>query len=98
MKTVSAEPRLNLHPHDRQVQVRDDGTLSADTSHAIGPRERGYPSRQYIPRDDMRMALLTPSEIASRYPFKAMLLTSRLANIRTYGMTALDPKRPSRQR
>jgi uncharacterized protein (DUF427 family) len=64
------EPRIKLHPHSRRVQVRIDDTLLADTTRAIELCERGYPPRQYVPRDDVRMGLLTPSETVTHCPFK----------------------------
>lgn len=70
MLTDSIEPCLNLHPHERGVQVRIDGTLLADATQAIELRERGYPPRQYSRRDDARMDLLTRSETVTHCPFK----------------------------
>ncbi|WP_431025401.1 DUF427 domain-containing protein [Halomonas sp. H5] len=70
MATDSTEPRITLHPHSRRVRVTIDGTLIADTTRAIELRERGYPPRQYLPRDDVRMELLTPSETRTHCPFK----------------------------
>jgi uncharacterized protein (DUF427 family) len=70
MATDRTEPRITLHPHDRRVRVVIDGTLIADTTRAIELRERGYPPRQYLPHDDVRMELLTPSETLTHCPFK----------------------------
>ncbi|PXY00228.1 DUF427 domain-containing protein [Halomonas sp. LBP4] len=70
MATDSPAPRITLHPHDRRVQVVIDDTLLADTTRAIELRERGYPPRQYIPREDVRMDLLTRSETVIHCPFK----------------------------
>ncbi|SEM17213.1 DUF427 domain-containing protein [Halomonas daqiaonensis] len=70
MATDSTEPPITLHPHYQQAQVCIDGTLDADTTRAIELRERGYPPRQYIPRKDARMYLLTPSETVTHCPFK----------------------------
>ncbi|WP_163558204.1 DUF427 domain-containing protein [Halomonas sp. NO4] len=70
MATAPSESRITLHPHDRRVHAIIDGTLIADTTRAIELRERGYPPRQYIPRDDVRMDLLTPSETVTHCPFK----------------------------
>lgn len=64
------EPRITLHPHSRRVRVVIDGTELADTTRAIELRERGYPPRQYLPRDDVRMDLLTPSDTVTHCPFK----------------------------
>ncbi|SDL22903.1 Uncharacterized conserved protein, DUF427 family [Franzmannia pantelleriensis] len=70
MPTASTEPRITLHPHARRVRVIIDGTLLADTTRAIELRERGYPPRQYLPRDDIRMDLLTNSDTETHCPFK----------------------------
>ncbi|WP_355661640.1 DUF427 domain-containing protein [Halomonas salifodinae] len=70
MATDRPEPRITLHPHSRRVRVVIDGTSIADTTRAIELRERGYPPRQYLPRDDVRTELLTPSETRSHCPFK----------------------------
>ncbi|WP_290783914.1 DUF427 domain-containing protein [Halomonas sp.] len=64
------ESRITLHPHSRRVQVVIDGTELADTTRAIELRERGYPPRQYIPRDDVRMDLLTSSDTVTHCLFK----------------------------
>ncbi len=66
----ASEPRITLHPHSSRVGVVIDGTLLADTTSAIELRERGYPPRQYLPREDVRMDLLTPSETETHCPFK----------------------------
>lgn len=66
----TAEPRITLHPHARRVRIVIDDTLLADTTRAIELRETGYPPRQYLPRDDVRMDLLTPTETTTNCPFK----------------------------
>ncbi|MGM0537399.1 MAG: DUF427 domain-containing protein [Pseudomonadota bacterium] len=63
-------PRITLHPHFHRVTVVIDGTLLADTTGAIELRERGYPPRRYLPRDDVRMDLLTLSDTVTHCPFK----------------------------
>ncbi|TDR50787.1 uncharacterized protein (DUF427 family) [Halomonas ventosae] len=68
--TDAPAARITLHPHSRRVRVVIDGTLLADTTRAIELRERGYPPRQYLPHDDVRMDLLTPSETVTHCPFK----------------------------
>ncbi|MFC2992403.1 DUF427 domain-containing protein [Halomonas tibetensis] len=64
------EPSITLHPHSHRVQAVIDGTRLANTTRAIELRERGYPPRQYLPRDDVRMDLLTPSETVTHCPLK----------------------------
>lgn len=68
--TDAPAARITLHPHSSRVRVVIDGTVLADTTRAIELRERGYPPRQYIPRDDVRMDLLIPSESVTLCPFK----------------------------
>ncbi|MDR5876141.1 DUF427 domain-containing protein [Vreelandella gomseomensis] len=63
-------PRITLHPVSQRVQVHVDGTLLADSTNALELRETGYPPRRYIPREDVRMDLLTPSETTTHCPFK----------------------------
>lgn len=64
------EPCITLHPHSRRVRIVIDGTLLADTTRAIELRERDYPPRQYLSRDDVRMDLLTSSHTVTHCPFK----------------------------
>ncbi|WP_027962381.1 DUF427 domain-containing protein [Halomonas halodenitrificans] len=64
------EPRITLHPHSRRVRIVIDGTLLADTTRAIELCECGYPPRQYLLRDDVRMGLLTGSDTVTHCPFK----------------------------
>lgn len=64
------EPRITLHPYERRVQVKDGDTLLADTTRALELRERGYPPRLYLPREDVRMGLLSRSDTVTHCPFK----------------------------
>ncbi len=68
MPTASSVPRIILHPHDCRVQVRVGDTLIADTTCAIELRECDYPPRQYLPREDVRMDLLTLSDTLTHCP------------------------------
>ncbi|SNY96875.1 DUF427 domain-containing protein [Halomonas sp. hl-4] len=63
-------PRITLHPVSQRVQVHVDGKLLADSTNALELRETGYPPRHYIPREDVRMDLLTPSKTTTHCPFK----------------------------
>ena len=64
---VRGHPREPFHsircmPSDRHVVVEIDGQVVADTTRAVMLTETMLPPRWYIPRDDVRMDLLTPSE------------------------------------
>ncbi len=67
---TSTEPRITLNPQQHRVQVSIGGTLLADTTRALELRERGYPPRLYVPREDVRMERLTRSETVTHCPFK----------------------------
>lgn len=62
--------RITLHPTNKRMQVRVDGILLADSTNTLELREHGYPPRQYFPREDVRMDLLTVSETTTYCPFK----------------------------
>lgn len=61
---------IELRPHTERVRIQADGTLIADTEHALELHERGYPVRLYIPREDVAMDMLTRSETVTHCPFK----------------------------
>ncbi|MCO7247526.1 DUF427 domain-containing protein [Halomonas sp. Mc5H-6] len=67
---MSHAPRIELHPVNQRVQVHVDGKLLADSTNALELRETGYPPRQYFPREDVRMDLLTLFETTAHCPFK----------------------------
>jgi uncharacterized protein (DUF427 family) len=69
------------HPHDpfkridilqssRHVVVAFDGTVLADTTHAVALMETNLPTRWYIPKDDVRMELLEPSSHRTTCAYK----------------------------
>jgi uncharacterized protein (DUF427 family) len=62
--------RITTHPFTGTVRVEKDGELLAESSRAVALEESGLPTRYYLPREDVRMDLLTPSETTSHCPFK----------------------------
>lgn len=60
--TVAANPA--------RVVVTVAGRTVADTRDALTLREAQYPAVQYIPRADVELALLEPSDTTSYCPFK----------------------------
>jgi uncharacterized protein (DUF427 family) len=62
--------RIDVVPTSRHVQVSVDGTVVADTKAARGLYETGLPTRWYIPRTDVRMELLQPSDTITHCPYK----------------------------
>ena len=62
--------RVDILSTSRRVQVELDGVLLADSTHARVLFETGLPPRWYIPKVDVRMELLEPTETTSRCPYK----------------------------
>src|SRR5918993_607864 len=62
--------RITTRPCTRQIRVEGDGRLLAASDRAVALDETGLPTRYYLPRDDVRMDLLTPSDTTSQCPFK----------------------------
>ena len=62
--------RISTNPSDRHVRVEFDGQVLAESDRAIGLHETGLPTRYYLPREDVRMELLTPTDTTSHCPFK----------------------------
>jgi uncharacterized protein (DUF427 family) len=69
------------HPHDpysridvlrssRRVTVSVGGTVLAESARPVVLFETGLPSRYYLPREDVRLDLLKPSETTSYCPYK----------------------------
>ncbi|MDI4638685.1 MULTISPECIES: DUF427 domain-containing protein [Halomonadaceae] len=70
MPDIANTPRITLHPHTRRVRIYSGDTLIADSENAIELRERGYPHRHYIPKEDVDMSTLSTSSTVTHCPFK----------------------------
>jgi uncharacterized protein (DUF427 family) len=62
--------RIPTRPFTGHVRVERDGRVLAASDRAMALDETGLPTRFYLPRDDVRMDLLAPSETTSHCPFK----------------------------
>jgi uncharacterized protein (DUF427 family) len=62
--------RITTRPFTGQVRVERDGQVLAASDRALALDETGLPARLYLPREDVRMELLSPSETTSHCPFK----------------------------
>jgi uncharacterized protein (DUF427 family) len=69
MGTMGAH-QITTRPSGRHVRVEVDGQLLAESDRAVELDETGLPTRFYIPREDVRTDLLTPSATTSFCPFK----------------------------
>jgi uncharacterized protein (DUF427 family) len=62
--------RVDVLPSSRRIEVRVDGTTVAESDHARLLFETGLPVRYYLPKTDVRMDLLTPTDTQTHCPYK----------------------------
>lgn len=87
-------PRIELHPANQRVQVHVDGKLLVEaikSTQAPELRETGCPPRHYIPREDVRMDLLTSSETTTYCPFKGNTVYFSLGDNKNIAWTYEQP-------
>jgi uncharacterized protein (DUF427 family) len=64
------EGHITLQPHSARVIVQLGDHVVADTDQAVQLSEKGYPDRQYLPRDAIVEGMLQPSDTQTYCPFK----------------------------
>jgi uncharacterized protein (DUF427 family) len=62
--------RIDILSSSRRVRVEVGGVTVADTTNAMFLFETGLPVRYYIPKTDVRMDLLTPTDTSTACPYK----------------------------
>ncbi|AZS75286.1 hypothetical protein DDE74_34155 [Streptomyces lydicus] len=62
--------RIDVAEGTDHVRVEVDGQLIAESRRPLLLTETGYPVRYYLPPEDVRTELLTPSETHTVCPFK----------------------------
>ncbi|HEX6257815.1 MAG TPA: DUF427 domain-containing protein [Euzebyales bacterium] len=62
--------RIDTLASDRHVVVEIDGTVVADSRRPTLLFETSLPTRYYLPKTDVRMDLLTPTDHTTRCPYK----------------------------
>jgi uncharacterized protein (DUF427 family) len=67
---VPGAHRITTRPSTRHVRVEAGGQVLAESDRAVELDEVGLPTRYYLPREDVRVELLTPSATTSHCPFK----------------------------
>jgi uncharacterized protein (DUF427 family) len=67
---AAAEAGITIAANPNRVEVRVDGLVIADSTHALVMRAPGTPDVQYVPRDDVDMTRLIRSERATHCPYK----------------------------
>ncbi|CAM5319051.1 DUF427 domain-containing protein [Streptomyces pharetrae] len=61
---------ITIEQGTRRVRVVRDGQVLADSERPLVLRETGCPVRYYLPAEDVRLDLLTPSGTHTHCPFK----------------------------
>ncbi|MGH3342359.1 MAG: DUF427 domain-containing protein [Carbonactinosporaceae bacterium] len=79
--------RVDIRPSSRHVRVSRGGVLLADSTRPVLLFETGLPVRYYLPEADVRAELLTPSDSATRCPYKGI---AAYRSVRAGGETRPD--------
>ena len=61
---------ITTEPTTARVQIVVGGEMLADSARALLLHETGLPTRYYLPRDDVAMDRLVPTDTATTCPFK----------------------------
>jgi uncharacterized protein (DUF427 family) len=70
VKIPGPDHPITIVPTPGRVVVKVAGRVVADTAAALTLREAAYPPVQYIPRRDVDMSLLEPTDHATYCPYK----------------------------
>lgn len=62
--------RVDAIPSTRHIQIIIDGIIVADSKQPVIVYETGLTPRYYLPKEDIRFDLLTPTETSTRCPYK----------------------------
>jgi uncharacterized protein (DUF427 family) len=76
--------RVDILPSSRRVRVEIDGETVADSTNAFFLFETNLPTRYYLPKTDVRMDLLNPTDLATHCPYKG---TARYWSVEVNGQT-----------
>lgn len=79
--------RVDTLPSTRHVRVFVDGEVVADSTRPVLLFETGLPTRYYLPKTDVRMDLLTPTDSETACPYKGW---ARYWNVDVNGTTHED--------
>ena len=70
MKQPGPDHPITIVPNKNRVRVTFGGKVIADTTHALTLSEASYKPVQYIPRADVDMAQLAPTQHSTHCPYK----------------------------
>ena len=86
--------RGRRHPQRTDVRVELDGEVMVESSRPTAVFETTLPTRWYVPRDDVRMDLLEPSDNVTQCPFKGVAGFYSAGRWRSAPRCCLDLSRP----
>jgi uncharacterized protein (DUF427 family) len=61
---------VEAHPESHRVRVSLGGVVLAESDRPLVLNETGLPARYYLPREDVQMELLQPTQTRTHCPFK----------------------------
>ncbi|MGW7080530.1 DUF427 domain-containing protein [Streptomyces sp. NPDC054866] len=67
---MTAGHKITIEQGTDHVRVVREGQVVAETRRPLLLRETGYPVRYYLPPEDVRTDLLTPTDTTTYCPFK----------------------------
>ena len=70
MKLPGPDHPITVAPNPKRVVVTFAGRVVADTTRALTLKEASLPAVQYVPREDVEMALLRRTTHATHCPYK----------------------------
>ncbi|MFM0123726.1 DUF427 domain-containing protein [Paraburkholderia sp. RL18-101-BIB-B] len=89
VKLPDATHPITLAMTGVHVLVKSGGRIVADTRRAVTFTESKYPPVQYIPRDDVDMTLLEPTQHKSYCPYKGEATYFSIKGIGERGINAV---------
>jgi uncharacterized protein (DUF427 family) len=70
MKLPGPDHPITITANPKRIRVFAGGVAIADTIHALSLKEANYPAVQYVPRQDVEMALLKRTDRVTHCPYK----------------------------
>lgn len=85
--------RIDVNRSSRHVKVALDGETLAESDRPVALFETGLPTRWYLPREDLNMDLLTPSETRTTCAYKGHASTFSSGTHDDIAWTYPEPER-----
>jgi uncharacterized protein (DUF427 family) len=85
--------RVDVNRSSRHVKVTLDGETLAESDRPLALFETGLPTRWYLPREDVRMDLLQPSETSTTCAYKGRASTFSSGERDDIAWTYAEPER-----